>query len=115
MLNTPDKKLVIIPNGPLSTDALTNFFLLKPLVDWHLEQPMVMMLRTLNDSTLKTANFKDPAPLWVLLNLLIVLLISLLEVDVQHLKLFYMNEKVYTKWFYNSTSPSRKWMFVQSE
>ncbi|MFT7395660.1 MAG: small conductance mechanosensitive channel [Flavobacterium sp.] len=25
MLNTPDKKLVIIPNGPLSTDALTNF------------------------------------------------------------------------------------------
>lgn len=25
MLNTPDKKLVIIPNGPLSTGALTNF------------------------------------------------------------------------------------------
>lgn len=25
MLNTPDNKLVIIPNGPLSTDALTNY------------------------------------------------------------------------------------------
>jgi small conductance mechanosensitive channel len=25
MLNTPDKKLVIIPNGPLSTEALTNY------------------------------------------------------------------------------------------
>jgi small conductance mechanosensitive channel len=35
MLNTPDKKLVIIPNGPLSTDALTNFSA-EPLrrVDW---------------------------------------------------------------------------------
>ena len=35
MLNTPDKKLVIIPNGPLSTGALTNFSA-EPLrrVDW---------------------------------------------------------------------------------
>jgi small conductance mechanosensitive channel len=35
MLNTPDKKLVIIPNGPLSTDALINYST-EPLrrVDW---------------------------------------------------------------------------------
>lgn len=35
MLNTPDKKLVIIPNGPLSTGALINFSA-EPLrrVDW---------------------------------------------------------------------------------
>jgi small conductance mechanosensitive channel len=35
MLNTPDKKLVIIPNGPLSTGALTNYSA-EPLrrVDW---------------------------------------------------------------------------------
>jgi small conductance mechanosensitive channel len=35
MLNTPDKKLVIIPNGSLSTGALTNFSA-EPLrrVDW---------------------------------------------------------------------------------
>jgi small conductance mechanosensitive channel len=33
MLNTPDKKLVIIPNGPL-TDALTIILLKLLRVDW---------------------------------------------------------------------------------
>jgi small conductance mechanosensitive channel len=61
MLNTPDKKLVIIPNGPLSTDALTNFSA-EPLrrVDWTFGIAYgddVENFRHLTTSSLKTAEF----------------------------------------------------------
>jgi small conductance mechanosensitive channel len=57
MLNTPDKKLVIIPNGPLSTDALTNILLKLCEEDWkfgiaygddveNFKKAMILLLKT---------------------------------------------------------------------
>jgi small conductance mechanosensitive channel len=65
MLNTPDKKLVIIPNGPLSTDALTNFSA-EPLrrVDWTFGIAYVMRIsKGINDFIAEDSRIlKDPAP-----------------------------------------------------
>ncbi|MDG2433365.1 mechanosensitive ion channel domain-containing protein [Flavobacterium sp.] len=68
MLNTADKKLVIIPNGPLSTGALTNFSA-EPLrrVDWTFGiaygDDVEDFKRAMNDFIAADARIlKDPAP-----------------------------------------------------
>jgi small conductance mechanosensitive channel len=123
MLNTPDKKL-IIPNGPLSTDALTNFSA-EPLrrVDWTFGIAYgddVENQKALNDFIAEDSRIlKDPAPFMGLSELADSSVNFTVRVWVDgpdYWGVFFdMNEKVYTCFMItNSTSPSRKWMFVQS-
>jgi small conductance mechanosensitive channel len=67
MLNTPDKKLVIIPNGPL-TDALTIILLKLLRVDWKFGiaygDDVENFKRAINDFIAEDSRIlKDPASL----------------------------------------------------
>lgn len=107
MLNTPDKKLVIIPNGPLSTDALTNFSA-EPLrrVDWTFGiaygDDVENFKKALNDFIAEDSRIlKDPAPFMGLSELADSSVNFTVRVWVDgpdYWGVFFdMNEKVYTK------------------
>jgi small conductance mechanosensitive channel len=107
MLNTPDKKLVIIPNGPLSTGALTNFSA-EPLrrVDWTFGiaygDDVEDFKRAMNDFiAADTRILKDPAPFMGLSELADSSVNFAVRVWVDGPEYwnvyFEMNEKVYTK------------------
>lgn len=107
MLNTPDKKLVIIPNGPLSTGALTNFSA-EPLrrVDWTFGiaygDDVEDFKRAMNDFIAADARIlKDPAPFMGLSELADSSVNFVVRVWVDgpdYWNVFFeMNEKVYTQ------------------
>lgn len=107
MLNTPDKKLVIIPNGPLSTGALTNFSA-EPLrrVDWTFGiaygDDVEDFKRAMNDFiAADTRILKDPAPFMGLSELADSSVNFAVRVWVDgpdYWNVFFeMNEKVYTQ------------------
>ena len=107
MLNTPDKKLVIIPNGPLSTGALTNFSA-EPLrrVDWTFGiaygDDVEDFKRAMNDFIAADNRIlKDPAPFMGLSELADSSVNFAVRVWVDGPDYwnvyFEMNEKVYTK------------------
>ena len=107
MLNTPDKKLVIIPNGPLSTGALTNFSA-EPLrrVDWTFGiaygDDVEDFKRAMNDFIAADARIlKDPAPFMGLSELADSSVNFAVRVWVDgpdYWNVFFeMNEKVYTQ------------------
>jgi small conductance mechanosensitive channel len=107
MLNTPDKKLVIIPNGPLSTDALTNFSA-EPLrrVDWTFGiaygDDVENFKKALNDFIAEDSRIlKDPAPFMGLSELADSSVNFTVRVWVDgpdYWGVFFdMNEKVYTR------------------
>ena len=107
MLNTPDKKLVIIPNGPLSTGALTNFSA-EPLrrVDWTFAiaygDDVEDFKRAMNDFIAADARIlKDPAPFMGLSELADSSVNFAVRVWVDgpdYWNVFFeMNEKVYTQ------------------
>jgi small conductance mechanosensitive channel len=107
MLNTPDKKLVIIPNGPLSTGPLTNFSA-EPLrrVDWTFGiaygDDIENFKRAMNDFITKdTRILKDPAPfigLAALADSSVNFTVRVWVDGPDYWNVFFeMNEKVYTK------------------
>ncbi|WP_367755662.1 mechanosensitive ion channel domain-containing protein [Flavobacterium sp. WC2421] len=107
MLNTPDKKLVIIPNGPLSTGPLTNFSA-EPLrrVDWTFGiaygDDIENFKRAMNDFiTEDTRILKDPAPfigLAALADSSVNFTVRVWVDGPDYWNVFFeMNEKVYTK------------------
>ncbi|WP_339919059.1 mechanosensitive ion channel domain-containing protein [uncultured Flavobacterium sp.] len=107
MLNTPDKKLVIIPNGPLSTDALTNYSA-EPLrrVDWTFGiaygDDVENFKKALNDFIAEDSRIlKDPAPFMGLSELADSSVNFTVRVWVDgpdYWGVFFdMNEKVYTR------------------
>ena len=116
MLNTPDKKLVIIPNGPLSTGPLTNFSA-EPLrrVDWTFGiaygDDIENFKRAMNDFIAEdTRILKDPAPFIGLSSLADSSVNFTVRVWVDgpdYWNVFFeMNEKVYTKFAdYNLNIP----------
>lgn len=107
MLNTPDKKLVIIPNGPLSTGALTNFSA-EPLrrVDWTIGiaygDDVEHLKKAINDFIAEDSRIlKDPSPfigLSELANSSVNFAVKVWVVSDDYWGVFYdMNEKVYTR------------------
>lgn len=107
MLNTPDKKLVIIPNGPLSTGALTNFSA-EPLrrVDWTFGiaygDNVEDFKRAMNDFIAADSRIlQDPAPFMGLSELADSSVNFAVRVWVDgpdYWNVFFeMNEKVYTQ------------------
>jgi small conductance mechanosensitive channel len=107
MLNTPDKKLVIIPNGPLSTDALTNYSA-EPLrrLDWTFGiaygDDVENFKKALNDFIAEDSRIlKDPAPFMGLSELADSSVNFTVRVWVDgpdYWGVFFdMNEKVYTR------------------
>ncbi|SEA81074.1 small conductance mechanosensitive channel [Flavobacterium gillisiae] len=107
MLNTPDKKLVIIPNGPLSTGALTNFSA-EPLrrVDWTFGiaygDDVENFKKAINDFIAEDSRIlKDPAPFMGLSELADSSVNFTVRVWVDgpdYWGVFFdMNEKVYTR------------------
>ena len=107
MLNTPDKKLVIIPNGPLSTGALINYSA-EPLrrVDWTFGiaygDNVEDFKRAINDFIAADARIlKDPAPFMGLSQLADSSVNFAVRVWVDgpdYWDVFFeMNEKVYTQ------------------
>lgn len=107
LLNTADKKLVIIPNGPLSTGALTNYsFETTRRVDWTFGisygDDVENFKKALNDFIAEDARIlKDPAPFVGLLALATTSVNFTVRVWVKSSDywgvFFDMNEKVYTK------------------
>jgi small conductance mechanosensitive channel len=116
MLNTVDKKLVIIPNGPLSTSALTNFSA-EPnrRVDWTFGiaygDDVENFKRAINDFIADDQRIlKDPAPFIGLSELADSSVNFTVRVWVDGADywgvFFDMNEKVYTKFAdYNLNIP----------
>ncbi|WPR72412.1 mechanosensitive ion channel [Flavobacterium sp. NG2] len=116
MLNTSDKKLVIIPNGPLSTGALTNFSA-EPTrrVDWTFGiaygDDVENFKRAINDFIADDARIlKEPAPFIGLSELADSSVNFTVRVWVDgpdYWGVFFdMNEKVYTKFAdYNLNIP----------
>lgn len=116
MLNTPDKKLVIIPNGPLSTGALINYSA-EPLrrVDWTFGiaygDDIENFKRALNDFIAEDARIlKDPAPfmgLSALAGSSVNFTVRVWVDGPDYWDVFFdMNEKVYTKFTdYNLNMP----------
>jgi small conductance mechanosensitive channel len=107
MLNTPDKKLVIIPNGPLSTGALTNFSA-EPLrrVDWTIGiaygDDVEHLKKAINDFIAEDRRIlKDPSPFIGLSELAdssVNFAVKVWVVGDDYWGVFYdMNEKVYTR------------------
>jgi small conductance mechanosensitive channel len=107
MLNTPDKKLVIIPNGSLSTGALTNFSA-EPLrrVDWTFGiaygDNVEDFKRAMNDFIAADSRIlQDPAPFMGLSELADSSVNFAVRVWVDgpdYWNVFFeMNEKVYTQ------------------
>lgn len=116
MLNTADKKLVIIPNGPLSTGALTNYSTEDTRrVDWTFAisygDDVENFKKALNDFIAQDARIlKDPAPFIGLSALAATSVNFTVRVWVKSPDywgvFFDMNEKVYTKFSdYNLTIP----------
>lgn len=107
LLNTADKKLVIIPNGPLSTGALTNYsFETTRRVDWTFGisygDDVENFKKAINDFIAEDARIlKDPAPFIGLLALATTSVNFTVRVWVKSSDywgvFFDMNEKVYTK------------------
>ncbi len=116
MLNTTDKKLVIIPNGPLSTGALTNFSA-EPTrrVDWTFGiaygDDVENFKRAMNDFIAEDNRIlQDPAPFMGLAALADSSVNFTVRVWVNgsdYWNVFFeMNEKVYTKFAdYNLNIP----------
>ena len=107
MLNTADKKLVIIPNGPLSTDALTNFSA-EPTrrVDWTFGiaygDDVESFKKAINDFIAEDPRIlKDPAPFIGLSELAgssVNFIVKAWVDSPDYWAVFYdMNEKVYTR------------------
>jgi small conductance mechanosensitive channel len=107
MLNTADKKLVIIPNGPLSTGALTNFSA-EPLrrVDWTFGiaygDDVEDFKRAMNDFIAADVRIlKDPAPfigLSALADSSVNFTVRVWVDGPDYWNVFFeMNEKVYTQ------------------
>ncbi|MFB0910264.1 MAG: mechanosensitive ion channel, partial [Flavobacterium sp.] len=107
LLNTPDKKLVIIPNGPLSTGALTNFSAeTLRRVDWTIGiaygDDVENLKKAINDFIAEDGRIlKDPAPFIGLSELADSSVNFAVKVWVDgedYWGVFYdMNEKVYTR------------------
>ncbi len=107
MLNTADKKLVIIPNGPLSTGALTNYSAESTRrVDWTFAisygDDVENFKKALNDFIAEDNRIlKDPAPFIGLSALAATSVNFTVRVWVKSpdywTVFFDMNEKVYTK------------------
>jgi small conductance mechanosensitive channel len=116
MLNTPDKKLVIIPNGPLSTGALINYSA-EPLrrVDWTFGiaygDDVENFKKALNDFIAADERIlKDPAPfmgLSALADSSVNFTVRVWVDGPDYWGVFFdMNEKVYTKFTdYNLNIP----------
>ena len=116
MLNTADKKLVIIPNGPLSTGALTNFSA-EPTrrVDWTFGiaygDDVENFKRAMNDFITEDSRIlKDPAPfigLAALADSSVNFTVRVWVDGPDYWNVFFeMNEKVYTKFTdYNLNIP----------
>ncbi|MFA9189006.1 mechanosensitive ion channel domain-containing protein [Flavobacterium sp. FBOR7N2.3] len=116
MLNTPDKKLVIIPNGPLSTGALINYSA-EPTrrVDWTFGiaygDDVENFKRALNDFIAQDDRIlKDPAPfigLSALADSSVNFTVRVWVDGPDYWNVFFdMNEKVYTKFTdYNLNIP----------
>lgn len=107
MLNTPDKKLVIVPNGPLSTGALINYSA-EDLrrVDWTFGiaygDDMHVFKKAINDFIADdTRILKDPAPfigLAALADSSVNFTVRVWTDTPDYWGVFFdMNEKVYTK------------------
>ena len=107
MLNTPDKKLVIVPNGPLSTGALINYSA-EDLrrVDWSFGiaygDDFTTFKKAMNDFIAEDARIlNDPAPLIVLGALApssVNCTVRVWTNSADYWDVFFaMNEKVYTK------------------
>lgn len=107
MLNTPDKKLVIIPNGPLSTGALINYSA-EPTrrVDWTFGiaygDDVENFKRALNDFIAQDDRIlKDPAPfmgLSALADSSVNFTVRVWVDGPDYWDVFFdMNEKVYTR------------------
>lgn len=107
MLNTADRKLVIIPNGPLSTGALTNFSA-EPTrrVDWtygiSYGDDVENFKKALNDFIAQDSRIlKTPAPfigLSALANSSVNFTVRVWVNSSDYWNVFFdMNEKVYTK------------------
>lgn len=116
MLNTADKKLVIIPNGPLSTGALTNYSTESTRrVDWTFGisygDDVENFKKALNDFIAADSRIlKDPAPFTGLSALAATSVNFTVRVWVKSPDywgvFFDMNEKVYTKFSdYNLNIP----------
>jgi small conductance mechanosensitive channel len=107
LLNTPDKKLVIIPNGPLSTGALTNFSAeTLRRVDWTIGiaygDDVENLKKAINDFIAEDGRIlKDPSPFIGLSELADSSVNFAVKVWVDgedYWGVFYdMNEKVYTR------------------
>jgi len=107
LLNTADKKLVIIPNGPLSTGALTNFSAESTRrVDWTFGisygDDVENFKKALNDFIAEDSRIlKDPAPFIGLLALgsnSVNFTVRVWVKSSDYWGVFFdMNEKVYTK------------------
>lgn len=107
MLNTADKKLVIIPNGPLSTSALTNYSAESTRrVDWTFGiaygDDVENFKKALNDFIAEDSRIlKDPTPFIGLSALAATSVNFTVRVWVKSSDywgvFFDMNEKVYTK------------------
>lgn len=116
MLHTPDKKLVIIPNGPLSTGSLTNFSA-EPTrrVDWTFGiaygDDVENFKRAMNDFIAQDSRIlQDPAPFIGLIALADSSVNFTVRVWVNgpdYWNVFFdMNEKVYTQFaHYNLNIP----------
>jgi small conductance mechanosensitive channel len=116
MLHTPDKKLVIIPNGPLSTGSLTNFSA-EPTrrVDWTFGiaygDDVENFKRAMNDFIAQDSRIlQDPAPFIGLIALADSSVNFTVRVWVNgpdYWNVFFdMNEKVYTQFAnYNLNIP----------
>lgn len=116
MLHTPDKKLVIIPNGPLSTGSLTNFSA-EPTrrVDWTFGiaygDDVENFKRAMNDFITQDSRIlQDPAPFIGLIALADSSVNFTVRVWVNgpdYWNVFFdMNEKVYTQFAnYNLNIP----------
>lgn len=116
LLNTADKKLVIIPNGPLSTGALTNYSAESTRrVDWTFGisygDDVENFKKALNDFIAEDARIlRDPAPFIGLSALAATSVNFTVRVWVKSpdywTVFFDMNEKVYTKFSdYNLNIP----------
>lgn len=107
LLNTADKKLVIIPNGPLSTGALTNYsFETTRRVDWTFGiaygDDVENLKKAINDFIDEDAQIlKDPAPFIGLAAFTATSVNFTVRAWVKSSDywdvFFKMNEKVYTK------------------